>query len=493
MRAIYASANAVVVATEAAVAQGAGKILDLLNCIDPLLGIEDQSEQLSNKIKDDSTRSALQLLCNDNYWTRMWIIQEYAVANNLQFLIKDKLVGADRLHRLLLILNSEHDLEQWAQVRAVYNIRESVRRNQPFQLVQILEKTKSSACTQRHDRIFALMGLLLDALKYLLDSDYKAELTSTTLAMTRACIQNEGLDIVLLAPHRPPDSSLPTWCPNFFEFDIHHPEKRVVDLIVNSVQPPALSFYNNSPPRNATGFAKSDISYNGNTILTAACKIGTIRSLGRAWEDTSFSEFPAHDPDWTRTISSSGLQKEMFDAIYSAIPGLPSNMLAVHGYSFVAVFNPSHGSQGADYVHRDLVDWLCGNRTFFTGAHTMEYHAKKQPHPFFSHCLSMWGPEYYNDLALFDVVWTRFIDMAKSNMRLMCLDDGPEHRIGWAAPTARLYDEVFLVPGCNVPVILRCVEPGKYQLTGDAIVPGAMKNELWKNIKSEDLMNVEIV
>lgn len=83
--------------------------------------------------------------------------------------------------------------------------------------------------------------------------------------------------------------------------------------------------------------------------------------------------------------------------------------------------------------------------------------------------------------------------MVKSNMRLMCLDDGPEHRIGWAAPTARLHDEVFLIPGCNVPVILRCVEPGKYQLTGDAIVPGAMKNEIWRNIKSEDLMNIEIV
>ena len=493
MRAIYASANAVVVATEAAFAQGSGKILDPLNCIEPSLGIQHQSEKMNDMIKYKSTQSVLQSFCNDSYWTRMWIIQECAVANNLQFLIEDTLVGANRLHHLLLILNFEHDLEDWAQVRAVYNIRESFRRNQPFQLVQILEKTKSSSCTQRHDRIFALMGLLLDALKYLLDSDYKAELTSTTLAMTCAYIQNEGLDIVLLAPHRPPDSSLPTWCPNFFEFDIHHPEKRVVDLIVNSVQPMTLSCYNTYPPRTATGFSKSNISYNGNIILTAVCKIGTIRSLGRAWEDTNFSKFPAHDPTWTRMISSSDLQKEMFDAIYSAIPGLSSNMFAVHGYSFVAVFNPSHGSQGADYVHRDLVDWLCGNRTFFTGAHTMGYHAKKQPHPLFSHRLNMWGPEYHNGPACFDVVWTRFVDMVKSNMRLMCLDDGPEHRIGWAAPTARLHDEVFLIPGCNVPVILRCVEPGKYQLTGDAIVPGAMKNEIWRNIKSEDLMNIEIV
>jgi hypothetical protein len=215
--------------------------------------------------------------------------------------------------------------------------------------------------------------------------------------------------------------------------------------------------------------------------------------LGRAWKDTPFSGFPAHDPAWTRKISSSCLQKEMFEAIYSAIPGLQYYMSAVHGYSFVEAFNPSRGSQGADYVHRDLVDWLCGNRTFFTGAHTMEHHAKKQPHPLFSHGLKAWGPEYENKQTCFDVVWTRFMDMAKSNMRLMCLDDGPAHRIGWAVPTARLHDEVFLVPGCNVPVILRCAEPGKYQLTGDAIVPGAMNNEIWGNVKSEDLMNIQII
>ena len=200
MRAIYASANAVVVATEAAFAQGSGKILDLLSCIDPLLDIQHQSEKVNNMVKDKSTQSALHSFCNDSYWTRMWIIQEYVVANNLEFLIEDTLVGADRLHHLLLILSSEHDLEDWAQFRSVYNIRESFRRNQPFQLVQILEKTKSLSCTQRHDRIYALMGLLLDALKYLLDFDHKAELTSTALAMTLAYIQNEGLDIVLLAP-----------------------------------------------------------------------------------------------------------------------------------------------------------------------------------------------------------------------------------------------------------------------------------------------------
>jgi len=30
-----------------------------------------------------------------------------------------------------------------------------------------------------------------------------------------------------------------------------------------------------------------------------------------------------------------------------------------------------------------------------------------------------------------------------------------EYGIGWAHPNARLEDEVFIIPGCTVPIILR--------------------------------------
>jgi len=38
---------------------------------------------------------------------------------------------------------------------------------------------------------------------------------------------------------------------------------------------------------------------------------------------------------------------------------------------------------------------------------------------------------------------------ASLNMRLMCLDNAT-FGIGWAALGARLNDEVFLIPGCDV-------------------------------------------
>jgi hypothetical protein len=83
--------------------------------------------------------------------------------------------------------------------------------------------------------------------------------------------------------------------------------------------------------------------------------------------------------------------------------------------------------------------------------------------------------------------------MASKHMRLMCLSDA-SFGIGWAAPGARLQDEVFLIPGCSMPIILRQHGTNRrYKLMGDSIVIPAMKNEIWKKIKQADVVKIEII
>ncbi|XPS93497.1 hypothetical protein M3J09_002843 [Ascochyta lentis] len=164
------------------------------------------------------------------------------------------------------------------------------------------------------------------------------------------------------------------------------------------------------------------------------------------------------------------------------------------GYSFLQAVHPSHGPIGVDYSKNEVIRWICGNRDFYTGARSLEGHAKRQWHTIFSHGYKAWEQEYMStDRLLFDLVWNRFIQMAKSNMRLMCLDKGPKYRIGWAATAARLRNDVFFLPGCDVPVILRRMEDGQYRLVGDAIVPGAMATEIWGQARPQDMQQVGIV
>jgi hypothetical protein len=159
----------------------------------------------------------------------------------------------------------------------------------------------------------------------------------------------------------------------------------------------------------------------------------------------------------------------------------------LEAYRYVHAFLPSHGSCDPEAPGAELPRWLCANRRFFAGGRPLEDHAKRL-WPTIFHCgLATWS--YENER-----VFKGMIDMAKRDMRLMCLD-AQAFGIGWAAKGADLGDEIFLLPGCSVPVILRKAghDGGRYSFVGDAIVIGAMENEVWGRLKPSDLCEVGIV
>ena len=210
MREVYAGAQAVIVATETGAKSQGSQVGEVLERIDLSISSQDQADDVLKMIEHDEVQSALEAFCNDKYWGRIWIVQEYAIGNNPHFLIGDSIVAAENLHRLLSLLDTRPRKERWDQAKAIYNIRTAYQLSQPYQLVQILDMTKRSRCEKRHDRVFGLMGLLPDALQYLLDPNYKTDLSTVTLAMTRAYIQKKSLNIILMAPHCHQNSSLPS-------------------------------------------------------------------------------------------------------------------------------------------------------------------------------------------------------------------------------------------------------------------------------------------
>ena len=370
------------------------------------------------------------------------------------------------------------------------------QRDVALKLLPLLEITQGSLCDVRHDRIFGLLGLSIDALKYLPEPNYTIDLTTITVAITRAYIQRNALEIILLAPHCP-HTDLPTWSPDLFHFDSFPPESRLIRMISNS---------DSKSQWRATSTFESHITFQNQSLLTPAARIGSIRSLGTTFSDPTETGFPIHDATWARKIGSAHLCREFYEAMLeelytpnpepSIFPLLSSRMSAVHGYSFVKSFLPSHGSLDQEMIHTKLVRWICGNRAFFTGASTLAESATRLRHPFLMYGWYAWSATYWdNKLWGNEVrwVWERMNRTARLDMRLMCLDEGPEYKIGWAAKGGRLHDEVFLIPGCSSPVILRKRPDAKYEVVGDAIVTGAMRGELWEKLRSEHVRNIEIV
>jgi hypothetical protein len=497
MRAIYAGAQSIIVATETGAMNSADRIVQILDSVDPISYRTSLASGLADMLNDEVALSVLEAFLQDPYWKRIWILQEFAIGYNIELLIGTRTIAATKLRTLLDKLNAQSSVEdRWKQVNTVFKIRMNWQREVSLKLLLLLEITQGSLCDVRHDRIFGLLGLSVDASKYLPEPNYNMDLTTMTVAITRAYIQRNTLEIILLAPHCP-HTDLPTWSPNLFHFDFFPPESRMINMISNS----------NSKSRwRATGEAESRITFQNQSLLTPAARIGSIRSLGTLWSDPMEKGFPVHDATWVREIGSSHLCREFYEAMFeelytpnptpSSLRWSRTRMYSVHGYSFVKTFLPSHGRPDPEMLHSKLVRWICGNRAFFTGANTLADNATQLRHPFLMYGWNAWSWTYWNNKYWGNEprwVWERMDRTARLDMRLMCLDDGPQYKIGWVAKGARLHDEVFLIPGCSSPVILRKRPDAKYEVVGDAIVTGAMQGELWEKLRLEHVQDIEIV
>jgi hypothetical protein len=475
------------------------QLVPLLTLIEPTLGLAGQTVQVTEAMKDAYVISALDTLCNDPYWSRVWIIQEFALASRAELLFGLNIIKASKLEWLLNATDTGNGRQDRDQVRKLCGIREAWQNNRPPQLIDILHRTSGSRCSVRHDRVFGLIGLSPEALRYLPEPNYETDLITTTLAMTRAYIEKTSLDLLLLAPHKVLGPALPSWSLDLFNLDNHPFERRIFELVLRRQiyrsrleGEPLLTFVRDHQTQqpsfwNATKGIPSDVTYQGNTMQTVAGRIGGIRSLGKAWSDPIDSGFPAHDPTWRRATKASHLREELATLMMNG-----QNQFNIEGYCYLRAFLASHGEVDPDHEYGDLQRWICGNRTFFVGVDSLEECAKDLRHP-----LLLYGPlahKIWRELDEFRLGLFQHMEWrARDDMRMMCLDAGPKWRIGWAAKGAWLNDEVFLIPGCSSPLILRKNENGRYQVVGDAIVHGAMKSEYWGTLKAEDVQHIEIV
>ncbi|KAI8932229.1 hypothetical protein NX059_011108 [Plenodomus lindquistii] len=498
MRAIHAGAQRVLIAANAAITGKCDELVPLLNLIEPTRGPAKQKAQVTDLMKAMTDKSALFTLCNDPYWSRLWIIQEFAVGSQAEMLFGSKVIDASKVRWLLYEMGKEMARHHQDRMHNLYSIRRAWQSNRPPQLIDLLDKASGSQCSVRHDRVFGLVGLSPDAVRYLPEPNYEDDSTMIAMAMTRAYIGKTSMDIILLAPHRKPDPGLPSWSPDLFHLDRFPFEQRSLNIVMRWKVPRSMppdvrtnAFVRDVWQRpsfwNATEGIATNVTFQGNIMQTSAGRIGVIRSLGRAWSDPIDSGFPTHDPTWRRKTKASHLREEfamlMMNGDYKR---------AVDGYCFVQVFLESHGMYDPEHSDGNLQSWIHGNRNFFTGVGTIKECAKSLPP-----ALLLYGPGAHtvwypgrNDfrLGVFqDLAW-----MAEDDMRMMYLDAGPKWRAGWAAKGARLHDEVFLIPGCSSPVILRKDNNGRYEMVGDAIVYGAMEGEHWDQLNPDDIDDIKI-
>ena len=506
MRYIYAEAGSTIVAVDA---EGMDKrwLSQLLEYLRPEYGVENHAEAVKMG-ENEWAQAHLSWFCDANYWKRIWIIQEFAISHKLLFLVGDALITEDKLSFLIKIWEHPSHSVRRDQVKAVFEIRESWKKKKPIGLLDILSRTKTSLCGRRHDRVFGLIGLSLDALEFVSEPNYQIDWRELATHMTRSYVMKHSLDLILLASRSSLDLSLASWSPNYFEFDKCPPEERCFKIIAShSPRNELNSLYVHRGRWAATGYSRGDFYFSGSSLVTSAHRIGEIYSLSAAWSDPTDGAYPTHDPlmsKYPRDNVAEMLMSAMLtsDNTYNYTSPAPihgsyrwiPNFLQIPAYNFVlsyaylSAFHPDHNWSDTDEPLPGIVQWLCRNRDFVAAGRSLGEYAAELGHPARHIGLATW----HLSVALNKSVHWPMKRMAEANMRMMCLDNA-EFGIGWAALGARVYDEVFLVPGVSSPVVLRRREDGRYYFIGDAVVIGAMEGEVWKGVDGEELVKVEIV
>ncbi|KAF1990199.1 HET-domain-containing protein [Aulographum hederae CBS 113979] len=461
MSGIFATARPVLVPFNMA-EEHTNRLIHITSLINIAIKPEKQGEQVAELSRDGQYQTAVQAFCAQQYWKRMWIIQEFVVGHPVIFLLGAQAVHAEKIMVMMRIFHEQLDAPENKPLETVFRFRErwQKERKQIF-LLDALCDTKNSLCSNRHDRVFALLGLVSDGLDFVFETNYSATLDELSLSMARSCIMRQSLSNLLIGACRKEDSVLPSWCPDWFHFDMQQP--------------------NRYPSQwHATRRTRENLTISSTIIKTSAHFLGAIQSLGYSQSDVASTAYPKHNPVWHENCQVVGGKARLWFG--RATSGTyrerqKSRTMRNRAYCWRLLFHPKYDvDPGVQSQKNNLAQWLRSNREFCAGGRKLLHHATRADLSMESAVVkcSSWllKPARLRHRRLrwlpggspphpFDI----FKEIVLKNLRLMCLEDA-SYGIGWAHEKADLNDHVFLIPGCSMPVILR-VKPDRWTIAAE--------------------------
>jgi Heterokaryon incompatibility protein (HET) len=502
MSAIYKEASAVVVWLGPA-SDGSDKVMKMLHGLEegkqlPMLYY--QPSNVTQKRSQLTTWAELDDFFARSYWSRLWIVQEIAAASRVILVCGGHVVEWERMEylieRLPLELGSayaEHSL-----IQNLYKTRSDRIESRPLSLLECLSRSRASQSTDARDKVFGLLGLAFDRSHFVTEPNYGLSENTLCQAMTEsAIISKRSLDLILLSQRNSVLHDLPTWCPDYLHFSSYSFNTTMLKYLDG-----ADSRYRQGiiqPRWNATSNSRATravVHFDNGILKCRGWQLGTINGLGRLVEDSSAS-FPQHNSHLTRDAEAADFTP--FDAVCRVLllygmrksfVDLPALLLAlwIPTHQLLTRWGPS---EDAEYIKqwleanttfilrgRKLRDWVVSWRTIseaprngYVGLFGLFQVARKAR-------------------VLFDSTRMKTVaTMLREGMRLMTMTDD---RVGWAHPSARLGDKVFLLQGCSMPVILRheVGDERGFHLVGHAYVDRIMDGEFWGGLDQRWLMDV---
>ena len=153
--------------------------------------------------------SPLQSLLLHEYWQRVWILQELALAKEITVRCGKYDTSWENLYVALQIANSRipyggavEDLQKWNEavsLNGVREIRAKVSAGTPVNLLYALYTTLRSRSSESRDKVFGLLGLVSDGADYVPKPIYKDSIDDVNMSITLSyVVTKEVLDPIAL-------------------------------------------------------------------------------------------------------------------------------------------------------------------------------------------------------------------------------------------------------------------------------------------------------
>ncbi|KAI1774094.1 heterokaryon incompatibility protein-domain-containing protein [Hypoxylon cercidicola] len=423
-------------------------------------------------------------LAKRSYWRRLWIIQEIFLANTrTEFYFGDQFSNLSALLIAMVLLQSN-----LAEFESVYppemeDVFESALKNiQPFivilssndppyyDILPYLNAGRQAKQSDIRDKIYGLLGLMDSQIRAHITPDYlqSADLAYRNFAI--AFIKSTGkLSVVYQTSFKGGGAlQLPSWVPDWTSSDdggeIFYSE-----------------MYYKAAGASASGGSSHKFAEveNPDHLLCRGFKVDSIASL-------ACSEVFNHDDHDTVDTRTRGADKP----VYNGRNGVKEAMWDVFSYGISKKAQPEALAYLLDMPYFDgrgkaklIFDRLdqfqqCNQDLVVDGERLSTY-------------FSQWSDRFENildDPAVFQILSLCMLPLLAR--RFIVTRTG---FVGMAPLLAKTGDEVFILKGSNVPLLLRPNGDNTYRLVGDCYISGFMDGEAMNGLETGEYQEADII
>ena len=423
----------------------------------------------------------------------MWTLQEAVVGRIGELMYGDKELPLSDALKILLYLGKHHGVslpyKVIEELLKMYNIKAYWHKRRYLPLWRLLFEFASRKCTDPRDRIYALQGLMKDSVNVLLQSDYTKSVEEVYSNATRHFIaQRASLDIICGHQYEKGLLGLPSWVPDY-QFHGKEPSSLIRVDQVESIYNSSLSNYLITEQQDTTILL--DDWY---LLRTTGFSLGTITASSDNVDVTDTLQF--------------GWQKWQAMLAVTDQTSVDQSPTIKHMSTLMKVLGELSGVEGFSATPFHLTSVLDLEQELRNAIEDIRNEDKDSIRSSIDYLLTIicgrWGPtERCRDLDeklarayASDTDGEELIKLVSNltfgvtRRRVAVLSSGELAAIPQQAENG---DQICILIGCSVPVVLRHKDGDEFGFVGECYVHDAMDGEAMEKKEKGTYEEIHIV